>query len=99
MIDEIKAATAAAFGVTVEAINGQRRPAKVAAARQIAMFLAHRAGFTLQATGAAFRRDHATVIHACERVRAMIAAGDYRSGAIVALMERFPCAAFKRAKR
>lgn len=90
MIDEIKDATAAAFGVTREAIDGQRRTAKIAEARQVAMFLAHRAGNTLQAVGAAFRRDHSNVIHACKRVRAMLANDHYKGGKISALMERFP---------
>lgn len=57
-----------ALGVTPEAAPapGQRGPAQVAFARQVAMYLCHVAlGMSLARTAEAFSRDRSTVAHAC----------------------------------
>ncbi len=66
----MQAATAAAFGVPVAALRARsRRSAKVAFARQSAMYVAHvMLGLSYSAVGAHFRRDRTTAAHACQTV-------------------------------
>ena len=61
---------AAAFDVTVQDLHLPRRGrAKVALARQVAMYLAHVGlGLTLSDAGRLFRRDRTTAAHACRLV-------------------------------
>ena len=61
---------AAVFAVPVPALRGPRRgPAKVALARQIAMYLAHVVlEERLWVVAAHFGRDRSTVAHACARI-------------------------------
>ncbi len=69
-IEDVKDATAEAFDLTSEALDASDRRARVAFARQVAMFLARElTGESLPAIGAAFGgRRHPTVAHACRRV-------------------------------
>lgn len=64
------AVVSAADGIAVETLLGlQRSPAPVAAARQLAMYLAHVAlGLSQSDVARAFRRDRTTVAHACRRI-------------------------------
>lgn len=64
------ALVAATTGVDVDVMLGRRRSAApVAAARQLAMYLAHVAlGLTQTEVAQAFQRDRTTVAHACRRV-------------------------------
>jgi chromosomal replication initiation ATPase DnaA len=66
----LQAATAAAFGVPVEALRApSRRSADIAFARQSAMYLAHvTLGLSYSAVGALFHRDRTTAAHACQLV-------------------------------
>ncbi|HLL86612.1 MAG TPA: chromosomal replication initiator protein DnaA [Thermoleophilaceae bacterium] len=75
-VEEIKHATADAFGLDVEALDGEGRSARVAFARQVGMYLTRElARESLPAVGAAFGgRRHATVAHACRRVEREVAA-------------------------
>ncbi|MDY3555783.1 helix-turn-helix domain-containing protein [Gemmata sp. JC717] len=67
--------TAAAFGVTVKELLGASRLRGVMRPRQIAMYLARElTGLSLPRLGAAFGRDHTTVLHACRKVEAEVAA-------------------------
>jgi len=68
-VGEIQAHTAAAFGVSVDDLVSARRTAKVAWARQVAMYLARElTEQTLPAIGRAFGgRNHTTVLHAYRR--------------------------------
>jgi chromosomal replication initiation ATPase DnaA len=65
--EAIAEAVAEASGVRLESLlSPTRGPARVAAARQVAMYLAHVAGgLSLTEVGRAFRRDRTTVAHAC----------------------------------
>jgi chromosomal replication initiator protein len=74
-VDEIKEATAEAFGLSVAALTGGGRSARVAFARQVSMHLTRElTDESLPAIGAAFGgRRHATVAHACRRVEREIA--------------------------
>lgn len=58
------------FDVKVSDITGRRRPANIAFARQIAMYLSRKlTRCSLMEIGEAFGgRDHGTVIHACKKV-------------------------------
>lgn len=64
------ALVSAADGIAVETLLALRRStAPVAAARQLAMYLAHVAlGLSQTEVARAFRRDRTTVAHACRRI-------------------------------
>ena len=67
-VEEIQATTCDAFGVTLDEMRSSSRVAKVAWARQVAMYLARElTDDTLPAIGRAFGRNHTTVLHACKR--------------------------------
>jgi chromosomal replication initiator protein len=67
-VAEIQATTCDAFGVTLDEMRSSSRAAKVAWARQVAMYLARElTDDTLPAIGRAFGRNHTTVLHACKR--------------------------------
>lgn len=82
------AAAAAACGVRPAEIASPRRgPAPVARARQLAAYLQHVAfGASLSACGACFRRDRASIRHACARVED--ARDDPRVDSAVARLEQ-----------
>jgi hypothetical protein len=61
---------AIAFDAPIKSLLGASRgPARIALARQVAMYLAHTAlGISLSAVGRIFRRDRTTVAHGCALV-------------------------------
>lgn len=66
----IVAKVAAAFGVTAKDVLGTCRQRAVLVPRQVAMYLAREvAKLSSPQVGAAFKRDHTTVLHACRKVR------------------------------
>ena len=68
-IADIKQRVANEFGIRVEDIDSRRRLASLAHPRQVAMFLARKyTTASLQDIGAAFGRDHSTVLHALRNV-------------------------------
>jgi len=69
-IEDIQAAVAERYGVTVAELKSPSRAARVSWPRQLAVHLArHLTGAPLQTIGEAFGgRNHATVLHACKRV-------------------------------
>jgi len=72
-VDQIVKAVAAHFGISEEAIRGRRRLAAVALPRQIAMYLVRElTDYSLKHIGAAFGKDHSTVIHGCNKIEALI---------------------------
>ena len=73
-VEEIQERTAAAFDLTAEDLRSPTREAKVAWARQVAMYLSRElTDATLPAIGKAFGRNHTTVMHACKRTADRIA--------------------------
>jgi chromosomal replication initiation ATPase DnaA len=71
-----------AHGLTAADLTGTRRTARIAAARQLAMWEArHSLGMTFQAIGEAFNRDHGTAIHACKAMAARYATPSAASAA------------------
>ena len=74
-VEEIQAATCERLGISPEALNSPDRSARVAWARQVAMYLSRElTDATLPAIGRAFGgRNHTTVLHACRRTSERIA--------------------------
>src|SRR5262249_53237028 len=78
----------AAFGVTEKELLGPSRLRRVLLPRQVAMYLTReRSGLSLPRIGAAFGRDHTTVLHACRKVEETIA-GDEQLAATVRLLRQ-----------
>lgn len=70
-VDAIIRRVAAAFGVSEKELLGPSRLRGVLVARQVAMYLVRElAGLSLPRIGAAFGRDHTTVLHACRKIEA-----------------------------
>ncbi len=68
-ISRIVERVAAAFGVSEKELLGPSRLRSVLQSRQVAMYLARELiGLSLPRLGAAFGRDHTTVLHACRKV-------------------------------
>jgi chromosomal replication initiator protein len=77
-LQRLSARIAAKFRVTEKALRGPSRQKTVVWPRQVAMYIARQAGFSLPAIGAYFGgRDHTTVMHSCDKV-ARLAAEDVR---------------------
>ena len=59
----------AVFGVTEKTLFGPSRLRNVLLSRQVAMYLARElVGLSFPRIGAAFGRDHTTVLHACQKI-------------------------------
>jgi len=69
-LDEIQAAVAAHYGLTIADLTSSSRAARVSWPRQLAIYLTRElTDASLQRIGEAFGgRNHATVLHACKRV-------------------------------
>jgi chromosomal replication initiator protein len=82
---------AAEWGVTPEALSSKRRTREIVEPRQVAMHLCREIlGMTLADIGAAFGgRDHSTVIHGLERVRAEMGFNPAFSARVRRLEEAF----------
>ncbi|NDB94971.1 MAG: hypothetical protein EBZ78_02240 [Verrucomicrobia bacterium] len=66
-------AASSAFGVSTQKLLGKERPDYIAHPRMAAMWvLRTKLGMPLTEVGALFGRDHGTVLHACNRVPAMM---------------------------
>ncbi len=73
----------AAFGITQKELLGPSRLRRVLLPRQVAMYLARElAGLSLPRIGAAFGRDHTTVLHACRKIEEAME-GDMKLAAVV----------------
>ena len=74
-LEEIQMATCEPLGIAPEALSSSDRSARVAWARQVAMYLSRElTDATLPAIGRAFGgRNHTTVLHACRRATERIA--------------------------
>lgn len=78
--------------VTLAQMDGTRRHAHVAFARQVAMYACRVInGASFQVIGEAFNRDHGTVMHACRAVTTAIANREHRArhvGEIIAELSK-----------
>jgi len=70
-IDQIQKTVSEHFDLRLADMTSRRRPAKIAYARQIAMFLSRElTRSSLKEVGEAFGgRDHGTIIHACRKIQ------------------------------
>ncbi len=69
-------ATAKQFALPSEELLSDRRVAKVSLPRQVAMYLSKELTTnSFPAIGRRFRRDHTTVLHACQKIKALLAKG------------------------
>ncbi len=67
--DAVKQAVADYYGVSMTEMTAKRRSREVVIPRQVAMYLARElTDLSLTQLGAAFARDHSTILHACEKV-------------------------------
>jgi len=67
--ERVARVTAEQYRISMEAMRGKRRTNNVAMPRQVAMYLIRsHAGLSFSEIGAWFRRDHTTVLYACEKV-------------------------------
>jgi chromosomal replication initiator protein len=74
---------AVAFGVTEKDLLGPSRLRRVMVPRQVAMYLAREVGrLSLPRVGAAFGRDHTTVLHAVRKIVADVAADERLAGVV-----------------
>jgi chromosomal replication initiator protein len=89
-VEEIQQATCERLGISPEALCSPDRSARVAWARQVAMYLSRElTDATLPAIGRAFGgRNHTTVLHACRRATERIAADSEASELVRGLTEQ-----------
>jgi len=89
-VREVQQATAAALGVTLDELLSTTRARRVSWPRQVAMYLARElTDATLPAIGEAFGgRNHATVIHACDRTRERTASDPSADAAVKAILQQ-----------
>lgn len=87
---EIKSLVAEAYGVSEQDLESKSRAARVTWPRQVAMYLAREtAGEPLPSIGREFGgRNHSTVLNACKRVEARIAASPEDALAVKSLERR-----------
>lgn len=73
-IEEIKRAVSSYYKISPDALVGRKRTSTIALPRQVAMYLARLlTNLSLTEIGACFgKRDHTTVIHACDKISQMI---------------------------
>ena len=78
-IEDIQKAVARHYDVSIEDLAAKTRQKKVVSARQIAMFLCRdMTGASLKDIGMIFgKRDHTTVIHACQTVKKLLLNDEY----------------------
>ena len=68
-IEKIKKAVADYYNLTVDTLKSKKRKAEINKARQIAIYLCTMTtDETVERIGLSFNRDHATVIHAREKI-------------------------------
>jgi len=90
-ISAIQRAVADFFGIRVEEMKAKRRTKGVAFPRQVAMYLSRElTDASLPRIGEEFGgRDHTTVMHACERVKAAVTQDTHLAAGIKSLVDNF----------
>jgi chromosomal replication initiator protein len=86
-IDDVQAAVAARYGITVAELTSASRAARIAWPRHIALHLSRQlTSASLQDIGRAFGgRNHATVLHACKRVANAVASDQQAHDEVIEL--------------
>ncbi len=90
-IPAIQRAVAEFFGIRVEEMKAKRRTKGVAFPRQVAMYLSRElTDASLPRIGEEFGgRDHTTVMHACDRVKAAVIQDPHLAAGIKSLVDNF----------
>jgi len=72
--EAIQRAVAQSFGVEIEELKNEKRTKEITIARHVAMYLTRElTAYSLQAIGRAYGgRNHASVLHACSRIKALL---------------------------
>jgi len=84
LLDDVTRLVARHFDLSVAALRGPGRTARVALARQVVFYLAHRhGGATLGRIGLYFSRHHTTVLHGVQRIQTLLRAGDPVSAVVL----------------
>jgi chromosomal replication initiator protein len=88
-LDDIKRTVAAHYKISPDALVGRKRTSAIAFPRQVAMYLARMlTSMSLTDIGAGFgKRDHTTVIHACDKIAEKAKADRQFKGEIDKLVE------------
>jgi len=83
-IDRIQKEVSEHFDLRLADMTSRKRPANIARARQIAMFLSREMTHdSLSSIGENFGgRDHGTVIHACKKIESDLKTDDYIKGEV-----------------
>ncbi len=69
----IQQAVAEYYGVSVQDIVGQKRKREIALPRQVAIYLTREmTEMSLPRIGDAFKRDHSTIMHSCDKIAEMV---------------------------
>jgi len=76
------------FGIPVDVLLGRSRKAPIAHARQIAMYLLYRKGWTLLTVGEELDRNVHTVWHGVRHIEALLRNGDTETLHDLAALER-----------
>ena len=71
-IEQLRRAVSEFYSVPVADLVGRRRDRGVTHPRQVAMFLARRAGASLPQIGQAFGRHHRSVLHAISKIERLL---------------------------
>jgi chromosomal replication initiator protein len=89
-LDDIKHAVAAHYKISVEVLVGRKRTSAIAFPRQVAMYLARMlTNLSLSDIGSGFgKRDHTTVIHACDKIAEMVTTDAQFRGIVDQLVEQ-----------
>jgi chromosomal replication initiator protein len=89
-LDDIKQAVAAQYKVSAEALVSRKRTSAIAFPRQVAMYLARMlTNLSLSDIGSGFgKRDHTTVIHACDKIAEMVKTDTQLRGIVDQLVEQ-----------
>lgn len=88
-IKDIEEVVAETYGVTVEELKSKTKTDRVASARQIAMYLACKlTDMSLPEIGEIFKRDHATVIYARDKIEKMLHSDPFLSEQINSLINK-----------
>ena len=87
-VHDIQRVVARRFNVTEESLRGKRRTDTIAFPRQIGMYIARTiTDLSLADIGAKFGgRDHTTVLHACQKIEALITSDPEMRGVVEELM-------------
>lgn len=88
-IQDIQEVVAEEYGITVDELRSKQRKERFVFPRHIAIYLAHElTDLSWTDIGEAFNKDHSTTIHACEKIKTMVANDPYFAETINKLINK-----------